>query len=588
MSTEFRTAAAKRATKAWAIFSSYCEVFAAWILFHAPIVGRVATQRRRVVVLAPYKRLHTLTGTLVQLVAVPLLLFGCLFYGFFFGLTAPYLLVPFAVPIALLTALVIWALPDQRTAPTLPIEFLFPAYLVVLVLWPRYLAIQLPGMPWITLLRILGLPMAGFLLISLSVSKAFRKSVFESVTAIKPMWIFLCGFVFVQLVTTIISPKPIAAAQLAFDDQIYWTTVFVISCIVFRKDGQIERYMGLLCMLAVFAVLLTAAEWRQQHIPWAAHIPAILRIPDPSVQNTLTPSFRPGTNFYRAKATFSTPLALAEYLSLLVPFFLHFGFNKKNLVLRLSCFAMVPLTFIAVRMTDARLGVVGVFSSVLLYGLIWSIVRWRTHPRDLFAAATVYAYPVVFLAGIAAIFSSTRLNQMVLGGGAQVGSTAARKTQLAMATAKLWTHPWGFGSGQSGNAMGFAKGDFITIDNYFIVISLDYGLLGILFWYGLFVIAIVVAVRHCISAEHGREPEAQLLAPLAVSLTSFLIIKWVHGQADNHSVYFMMLGMISALVYRLKHQSSAAVQSELALQSGVHSVAVTHRYWTRAPSPHNG
>jgi hypothetical protein len=199
---------------------------------------------------------------------------------------------------------------------------------------------------------------------------------------------------------------------------------------------------------------------------------------------------------------------------------------------------------------------------VLLYGLLWSIVRWRTHPRDLFAAATVYAYPAVFLGGLAAIFSSTRLNQMVLGGGAQAGSTAARQTQLGMATSKLWSHPWGYGSGQSGNAMGFAKGDFITIDNYFIVISLDYGLLGILFWYGMFLIGIIVAVRYCISAEYGRRPEAKLLAPLAVSLTAFLIIKWVHGQSDNHSVYFMMLGMISALVYRLKQQPNPTAFAE--------------------------
>jgi len=544
------------------MLAPHIEIAAASIVERAPIIGRAAVSRRRRVVLAPYTRVHTLTGTVAKLVAMPLLVLGCLLYGFFFGLTAPSLLVPFAVPIALLASLIIWALPEQRFAPTLPIEFLFPAYLVILVLWPRYLAIQLPGMPWITLLRILGLPMAGLLLISLSMSKVFRTTVSRSVTAIKPMWIFLCGFVFVQLLTTIISPKPLAAAQLAFDEQIYWTAVFVISAVIFRKDGQIERYLALLCTLSVFIVLLTALEWRREHVLWAAHIPAILRIPDPSVQNTLRPGFRPGTHFYRAKATFSTPLALAEYISLLTPFFLHFAFTKRNTLVRLSCFAMVPLTFVAVRMTDARLGVVGIFSTVLLYGLIWSIVRWRTHPRDLVAAATVYAYPVMFLAGIAAIFSSTRLNQMVFGGGSQAGSTAARKTQLGMATGKVLTHPWGFGSGQSGNAMGFAKGDFITIDNYFISLSLDYGILGVLFWYGMFIIAIIVAVRYCMSAEYGRRPEAQLLAPLAVSLTAFLIIKWVHGQSDNHSVYFMMLGMISALVYRLKHQPDPTTVAE--------------------------
>jgi hypothetical protein len=564
MSIQFRTVAARRFTTLKAALAPYAQMAVGWIAEFTPVVGLAAQRRRRRVVLAPYKRTHTLTGAVLRMVAVALLVLACLLYGFFFGLTAPYLLVPFAIPIVVLTGLIIWALPDQRTAPTLPIEFLFPAYFVILVLWPRYLAITLPGMPWITLQRILGLPMALLLLISLSMSKVFRAEVSKSVSAIKPMWIFLCGFIFIQVFTTFISPKPFAAAQLAFDEQIYWTVIFVISAVVFRKDGQIERYLGLLCVLSFFMIVLTAIEWRRQHVVWAAHIPAILRVPDPSVQNTLTPSFRPGTNYYRAKATFSTPLALAEYISLLTPFLLHFAFSKRNALVRLACIAMVPLTFVAVRMTDARLGVVGVFSSVLLYGLLWSIVRWRTHPRDLFAAATVYAYPAVFLAGLVAIFSSTRLNQMVLGGGSQAGSTEARKTQLGMAMGKLWSHPWGFGAGQSGNAMGFAKGDFITIDNYFISLALDYGVMGVIFWYGMFIIAIVVAVRYCVSAKYGRRPEAQLLAPLAVSLTAFLIIKWVHGQSDNHSVYFMMLGMISALAYRLKHFPDSETVSDSA------------------------
>ena len=166
---------------------------------------------------------------------------------------------------------------------------------------------------------------------------------------------------------------------------------------------------------------------------------------------------------------------------------------------------------------------------------------------------------------------------MVLGGGSTVGSTAARQTQLGMAMEKLLTHPWGFGSGQAGRAMGYAKGDFITVDNYFISVVLEYGILGALFWYGMFVIAIIVAVRYCISAEFGRRPEAQLLAPLAVSLSAFLIIKWVHGQSDNHSVYFMMLGMISALVYRLKHKPNSSSLTEPAPLPGIRADLAAYR-----------
>jgi hypothetical protein len=74
----------------------------------------------------------------------------------------------------------------------------------------------------------------------------------------------------------------------------------------------------------------------------------------------------------------------------------------------------------------------------------------------------------------------------------------------------------------------------------------------------MFIIGIAVALFHCLSDRYASRHEARLLAPLAVSLTGFLIIKWVHGQDENHSFFFMMLGMVSALVYRLRHNEVAA------------------------------
>lgn len=525
---------------------------ASWTFDNFPLVGRLAFRRRARVVLEPYSRGMTLRGAVLAGTAVLALGFICLLYGFFFGLTAPYLLVPFAVPIAIITVLVIWALPDQRTAPTLGMEVLFPAAIVALVIWPNYLAVSLPGVPWISAQRLIGLPLAGFLLVSLSVSAEFRRRVAESVNASKPIWILLCAYVAVQILTTPLSEQPITSAQTVFNHQINFTMMFVIGAVLFRDVRYVERYWALLCLIAIPIVLVTAFEFRRQYIPWAAHIPRILHPPDPSVEIILTPNFRPGINLYRAKATFQSPLALAEYLSLLTPFLLHFGFHEKNLYRRLLAFGFIPIVFIAVRMTDARLGVVGMLVSVLLYGVYWSFQRWRTRSRDLFAAATMYAYPAAFVAGIGLVFASNRLHAMVFGDGAQAGSSAARDTQLAMAIAKLKEAPWGHGASMSGISMGYAEGAFLTIDNYFIGIALDYGVLGIIFWYGIFVAAILEATRYSLSDKFVQRPEARLLAPLAVCFVAFLVVKWVHGQDYNHGIYFMMLGMISALIYRLR------------------------------------
>jgi hypothetical protein len=535
-----------------------------WLREYAPIVGRSAVRRRNRIVLAPYARIHSLRRTISNIALAPGLALLCLAYGFFFGLTAPTLIVAFVAPIALLAALIIWALPGQRAAPTIWIEFLFPAFFVALIIWPNYLAISLPGLPWITMLRVLALPMTGCLLVSLSVSASFRKRVAESVTGVKLVWILFCAFNVLQVLTIFLSRQPGASAQLVFNQQIYWTVIFVIACALFRDVRYVEKYWALLCAIAVPIMIVTALESREQHILWVDHIPPILRIPDPSVGLTLAPSFRPGINLYRAKATFSTQLQLAEYLALLTPFLLHFGFFARKQVFKIAAFAMIPLVFITIRMTDARLGVAGMIVSLLLYGLLWSVVRWRSHPRDLLAAAVVYAYPAVFLAGVASVFASYRIHAMVFGDGAQASSSAARDNQLAMALGRLIQAPWGHGTGQSGLAMGYADGAFITIDNYFITVGLDYGVLGVFLWSGIFISGIVAATYCCLSAKYAGRQETRLLAPLAVALSAFMVMKWVHGQDYTHPVPFMLLGMVSALVYRLRHPALAAFPSVVA------------------------
>jgi hypothetical protein len=553
MSINLRKFTVQSFATAWPTLKSAATTTLARGVEYAPIFGARAVRRRNRVVIGPYARNRTLLGTLLWLTAVPAGLALCLVYGMFFGLTAPYLIVHAVVPIAIMIGLIIWALPDQRTAPTLPIEFLFAGYFVAKTIWPTYLAISLPGLPWISLLRIIAIPLAVFFLVSLSVSKQFRAYTYDSVTSINSMWICAIGFSIVQFLTTFISAAPLDSAQLVFDQHLNFTLIFLIGCVVFRKHNMVEKYFVLLCLLSTFIIIITFIENYQKHIIWAEHIPNILHPPSPHLKVVLESTYRMYTNIYRAKATFLTPLALAEFISLITPFFIYFGMSKIKLPVRALCFLMIPATFIAVRMTDARLGVVGVFVSVLMYGLLWSYQRWRSNPRDLFAAATVFGYPAAFLAAVGAIFASTRLSNMVFGGGAHAGSTEARFTQLGMASSAFWQQPWGHGAGRSGAEMGFSKDAFITIDNFFITLQLDYGLFGIIFWYGMFLIGIGAALFHSMMDRYSRSPEAGLLVPIAVSLTAFLIIKWVHGQDENHSIYFMMLGMISALVYRLRH-----------------------------------
>ncbi|RYD73784.1 MAG: hypothetical protein EOP84_21010, partial [Verrucomicrobiaceae bacterium] len=127
------------------------------------------------VTLQPYQVSHP-TGW--RRYSVAALIFGvaiaCIPYGFFYAITTPYLIVPLAAPLGVLAAIAIWALPDSRTRPLPGIETCFFTFLGAAIIWPNYIAISLPGLPWITVIRLFGFPLAFLFLVSLSTTPSFR------------------------------------------------------------------------------------------------------------------------------------------------------------------------------------------------------------------------------------------------------------------------------------------------------------------------------------------------------------------------------------------------------------------------------
>ncbi|MDP3769121.1 MAG: O-antigen ligase family protein, partial [Dehalococcoidia bacterium] len=283
---------------------------------------------------------------------------------------------------------------------------------------------------------------------------------------------------------------------------------------------------------------------------WVDHVPSFLKIDDPVAASLLGAHTRGATGLYRVKATFSTALGLAEYISLLTPFAIHFAVGPYSRITKLLGVIALPVIFYIVRLTDARLGVVGFLGSFLLYSLFWGLLRFRRTRGDLVSATIVYSYPTIAAAIMILINSSHRLNSLVFGGNAQNASNNAREVQLAMGVPKILENPIGHGAANSGPSMGYAEGAFVTVDNYYLTLGLDYGVFGLTCFLALFLIAIAYAVRWGVVSVDREDPELLLLMPLAAALASFLVIKSVFSQPDNHPIIFLFLGMIVALAYR--------------------------------------
>lgn len=508
--------------------------------------------------LAGYRRPGPGKGRRIALyIALAALFIG---WGFYFGLSAPFRIMPLVSPLPLLVLLIIWVLPAGEYAPTRAIEPLYLAFFAALVLWPNYIAVVLPHLPWLTLLRIFVTPLILIFLISISVSARFRATLGAAIGSAPVIWRLLAAFVGLQTFSLLLSDRPVLSFNDYLVDQLNHTFIFIVSCYVFLTPGFSERWAKAYLAMVYFVCGVGLWEWSIGMLPWAGHIPSFLRVETDLVANILDGAQRASLKVHRVQGMSVQPLAMAELLGLAAPFALHIAMNRYPLVLRILGAFYLPLALFLIELADSRLGNVALLSAVLFYILIWAGLKWRQNKQSLIAPALVLLYPALMAMTLVGTFFVRPLRVAVWGSGAQRGSTDARAMQWDLGIPKIITHPFGHGIGQAAKKLGYVnpagKG---TIDSHYLTILMDFGPLGYLLFYGLFAYAAWLAAR--IVIYFRPKGDTMILLPLMVAMLQFIIIKSVLSLDHNHPLVFMMLGGIVALSYRAKLEAQKAVPS---------------------------
>lgn len=511
-------------------------------------------------ILPPYTRDHnTRAHRRARNLVLALVIVFCLFYGIAFALFAPSLIVGLIAPLAILGLLVVWSLPDLRRSPTEALWGLIFAFMVCLIMWPNYIALALPGMPWITMVRITGFPLASLLLIRVSTSPAFRSQIMDVLRAAPYLWKILIVFIIIQCVSVGFSNNPFFSLDRLLIDQLSWTAMFFASASVFLKPGRVEKMAALIWAMAIGVGCIAILEWRHQHIPWAGHIPSFLQIADPSVQRSLGAVAR-GDGVYRAKGTFDTPLGLGEYMALSTPFIIRFAVGPYNWLTRAAAVGSCAFVMFVAWCSGSRCGTIGVPIAALAYGAVWSLLKWRREPSNLLGPAVVLSYATLGLVMVAAVTFIGRLHQIVFGNGSQSASTRDRLEQIHLGIPKILSHPWGYGIGQGGHTLGFAPYGVLTIDNYYLDIALQYGIVGFIIFYGMLLIGIFYCLKATFTIE-SKSRDLGFFLSIAISLSVFFLIKSSYSGEGNHPLVFMMLGMVAAMLHRAIRTSPRAISA---------------------------
>ena len=470
-------------------------------------------------------------------------------YGVLTVFLPPRLLFVLILPIVILLLVALWLMPDRGVFPLAAIERLYPLYLILSVVWPVYIAVVLPGLPWLTPTRFVLFLVSFVFMYSISTSGALRRHLGTVARSSRGIWITLLLFQLAMVISIPFSRSIGTSLKMYFDDQLRLTEMFFLGCLIFARRGAATWTVGALVVLAIVCSIDGAfIEFPLGYPPWANHIPSFMRVDEATMANVLGSQARSADGIYRVRGPFPLSLVLAEYLALCSPFVLHWFITGRSLLLRLAMAVSWVLIGYAIVLTQSRLGLVGAIVGHAVYLPLWAFRRWRTDRSALLGPFVLFGAPFLAIMMLGVIFSSHTLTQRVLGGGASAASDASRAAQRAAAIPKILNNPVGHGIGQSAQVLGLGnQAGMLSVDNHYITTGLDFGFLGLFGLYGMFVVAVWTGLRLYLASS---DREVELAGPLAVMFVVFLFIKSVLSQENNHSIVFLLLGMLIALLAR--------------------------------------
>ena len=486
----------------------------------------------------------------------PLLMTGlvlaCFFYSFIMLLLPRQLLIPFATPLMLLTLAIIWALPLTDARPWRVMAFLFWTYFVTLLLWPNYITLTLPGLPWFTAARLTAAPLVALMLIHASRSILFRDQMSALISGAPTIVKLVAGFAVIQFLSIVLSPYPFETANRVMNNEIVWTGSFFAAIWAFRNPRSIDRFALLAVGMTFILGLIAIQESRLGHVLWSQSIPSFFSIDEEYAEQIFAGFYRLDGS-YRVIATSTTPLSFGELMAMAVPFVIYLVDRNPGLKSLLIAVTVESLILFGLTQADARSGFGGFIVAHFVYLALFVVSYQKKHPSSLLGPALRATFPVVLVLGASAILFIGRIRKHVLGGGMHAGSTNARADQFALFAKKIWGSPiFGFGAGQGGPKIGYmTPGGRLTIDSYYISIAMDYGFVGFFVFYGLVLGAIWKAASIALTR---RDQIGQLSAAFASMLTAYLIIKSVLSQEANQPLLFIGLGAVVVLSYLHKRE----------------------------------
>ena len=474
-----------------------------------------------------------------------------LFVGLFTGAAAVMAPPMASIGVVALAGLVLlWALPELHVVPDKLLRRMFFLMVFVYLCVPAYYAIETGVLPWISARRVIAGTMIFLFGITVAGSKAARDKILDTMQSARPLAVLSIGFLVLLFVSILTSRAPAQALNGFVDSVLVWYVPLFACIFVVRTEKDILLLLKIIAAAGIVDATLGGIEFVLERRFYFDIFPESMLesmlASNPALEQMYTISnFRHG--IYRASSIYSVPLSFGEIAAMVAPVGAYFFFHGEKLKWRLFGMMVVVASLGSLIVSGARGGFVAFLVAMPTMLFLWT-VRYAKENRGSLVAVIMAAFALIgTIAAMGLIAFSGKLSRTIFGGNETAGSTSARFDQFNQALPHIMRNPvTGHGRGTAADLVGFyTPGNTIpTIDSYLITLLVEQGVTGFLLFFGMIAFGAWIGVRLYISSANKH---AALGAPIACSLIAFATYRLVLSQTENHTLMFLMIGLVFAL-----------------------------------------
>lgn len=457
---------------------------------------------------------------------------------------------PSTIPWAILGVcglLLLWVMPDLHTVPERLATLIILPFIVSILAVPSYYGVILPGLPWISIRRVVFGLFAFAVIVTLSGSAKQRSEVWRKVRATPFISVPLAAYFVLIVLSAVVATRPGVAIQNALNELLFELLPFVGAVLIVRSEKQLYRIFAVFLVCVVSDLAIGFTEYRLHHPFLIYALPESMRnqiLQSPGLVGLVEGGAMRG-GVVRPFSVYTTALSWGEMSAMMAPvgaFFVAFG---RNLWIRFLGLAAMGACFGCVFLSGSRGAFVGFIAGLLVFTGLYVFWLAREKSRTLIPHLALVVCIIVAITTLSSVLFVGRVHKAVLGGAETAGSTDARGEQWALAKPKILARPLlGYGTGLAAETVGWTSGKLLSLDSYVISLLVGVGIPGCLAFFAMLIAAIV---RASTSFVLSRASASKCGAALGCCLIPYTIYRTTLSQAENNTLVFIIIGLVVCL-----------------------------------------